>query len=344
MNEANKVKLGAFLLISITLLVVSFLSIGVAKIFSAKYHAMTVLNTSVEGLAIGSPVKYLGMPIGKVTGMAMRESDGCIAVYFDIFPSAVETESPDTGDFTLASNTNIRNLMQRKNLMCFLNAAGLMGGSYLELSISDSSQPALPHLEVTPPAGVTYIPSRPSHIGNAIQNISRMLDELEKVNFIQLADKLNQTLDNMSEILTQSELRHTLKSVNTICENLESSISRLQSVLSEENVGKLNRAIDNIDVGMTTLRNVTDQHDLGETITNLNAFLLQARTALNDAQEGGKALSGDAAAMKLRLEMTLTRLDNTLKELAGMAENLSQDPSQLVRGRQEPPVLPESRR
>lgn len=34
-----------------------------------------------------------------------------------------------------------------------------------------------------------------------------MLDELEKVNFIQLADKLNETLDNMSEILNRGELK-----------------------------------------------------------------------------------------------------------------------------------------
>ena len=70
MNEANKFKLGAFLLIAITLLIVGFLSAGIMQIFAPKYRAMTVLNTSVEGLAVGSPVKYLGMPVGKITGIA----------------------------------------------------------------------------------------------------------------------------------------------------------------------------------------------------------------------------------------------------------------------------------
>ena len=177
MNEANKVKLGAFLLISITLLITAFLAAGISQIFSPKFHAVTILNTSVEGLAVGSPVKYLGMPIGKITRMAMRENDGCVAVYFDIFPAAVETEDSDDDTGTVA---DIANIMHRKNLMCFINAAGIMGGTYLELSINESSQPALPHLEFKPQPGVSYIPSRPSHIGNAIQNISRMLDELEK--------------------------------------------------------------------------------------------------------------------------------------------------------------------
>lgn len=190
MNEANRLKLGGFLLISIALLVIGFISVGVGKLFEPRYRAMTVLNTSVEGLAVGSPVKYLGLPVGKITAMTMRQKDGYIAVYFDIFPSAVEQDDDLAGDYA-PGGTNFATVMRKKNMSCFINAAGIMGGAYLELSVSDSLPPAMPHLDVQPGDGVIYIPSRPSHIGNAIQNISRMLDELEKVNFIQLADKLN---------------------------------------------------------------------------------------------------------------------------------------------------------
>ena len=340
MNEANKFKLGAFLLIAVTLLIVGFLSAGIMQIFAPKYRAMTVLNTSVEGLAVGSPVKYLGMPVGRITGMAMRESDGFIAVYFEIFPSAVEAGEPDSdGDGYDALNASA--LMRSKNMMCFINAAGIMGGSYLELSINDSSQPSTPHLDITPPPDVSYIPSRPSHIGNAIQNISRMLDELEKVNFIQLADKLNETLDNMSGLLNQSELRNTLKSINTICNNLENSISRLQTVLSDSNVAKLNRSIDNLDAGIQEFRSSLNGKTLSETMANFDGFLTAARAAIADARTGSRELGEQAGEVRLRLEMSLTRLDNMLKQLSTLAENLSADPNQFIRGRQETPVQPE---
>lgn len=340
MNEANKFKLGAFLLIAITLLIVGFLSAGIMQIFAPKYRAMTVLNTSVEGLAVGSPVKYLGMPVGKITGMAMRESDGNIAVYFEIFPSAVEAGDPD-GDGPDYDALNISAIMRNKNMMCFINAAGIMGGSYLELSINDSSQPSTPHLDITPPPDVSYIPSRPSHIGNAIQNISRMLDELEKVNFIQLADKLNETLDNMSGLLNQSELRNTLKSINTICNNLENSISRLQVVLSDSNVAKLNRSIDNLDAGIQEFRSSLNGKTLSETLANFDGFLTEARAVIADARTGSRELGAQAGEVRLRLEMSLTRLDNMLKQLSTLAENLSADPNQFIRGRQETPVQPE---
>ena len=337
MNEANKFKLGAFLLIAVTLLIVGFLSAGIMQIFAPKYRAMTVLNTSVEGLAVGSPVKYLGMPVGKITGMAMRESDGNIAVYFEIFPSAVEAGDPEGGgpDYDAL---DISAIMRNKNMMCFINAAGIMGGSYLELSINDSSQPSTPHLDITPPPDVSYIPSRPSHIGNAIQNISRMLDELEKVYFIQLADKLIETLDNMSGLLNQSELRNTLRSINTICNNLENSISRLQTVLSDSNVAKLNRSIDNLDAGIQEFRSTLNGKTLSDTLANFDGFLTEARAAIADARSGCRDLGSRADEARLRLEMSLTRLDNTLKQLSTLAENLSDDPNQFIRGRQEPPV------
>ncbi|UKI34162.1 MAG: hypothetical protein L6W00_12685 [Lentisphaeria bacterium] len=215
------------------------------------------------------------------------------------------------------------------------------GRLYLELSINDSSQPSTPHLDITPPPDVSYIPSRPSHIGNAIQNISRMLDELEKVNFIQLADKLNETLDNMSGLLNQSELRNTLKSINTICNNLENSISRLQVVLSDSNVAKLNRSIDNLDAGIQEFRSSLNGKTLSETLANFDGFLTEARAAIADARTGSRELGAQAGEVRLRLEMSLTRLDNMLKQLSTLAENLSADPNQFIRGRQETPVQPE---
>lgn len=339
MNEANRLKLGGFLLISIALLIIGFVSVGVVKIFEPRYKAMTVLNTSVEGLAVGSPVKYLGLPIGKITAMTMRRKDGYIAVYFDILPSAVEQDSAVADD---SDDMNFSSVMRKKNLSCFINAAGIMGGAYLELSFNDSLPPAMPHLDVRPPDGVTYVPSRPSHIGNAIQNISRMLDELSKVNFIQLGDKLNDTLDNMSELLGKSQLKETLDNVNRICSNLEISSHRLETAMSEENVRKINDIITNLDAGILSLRKFSSSVEADQLLKNLNVFLCDAVAAIKDVRAAGAQVGSDADALRLRLEMTLTRLDNSLKQLQEFSQDVANDPNQFIRGRQEKPIQPGS--
>ena len=94
MNEANKVKLGAFILISIILLITAFISAGALQIFSPRLHAVTEVFTSVEGLNIGAPVKYLGMPVGKVTKMYMRGSDGRIIISLIFSEKPLKTTLP----------------------------------------------------------------------------------------------------------------------------------------------------------------------------------------------------------------------------------------------------------
>ncbi|MPM99246.1 hypothetical protein SDC9_146437 [bioreactor metagenome] len=200
----------------------------------------------------------------------------------------------------------------------------------------------MPHLNIQPPEGVTYIPSRPSHIGNAIQNISRMLDELSQVNFIQLSDKLNETLDSLSEILSKSDLKSTLSSVDQICSSLQVSSKRLESALSEENVQKINSAIGNLESGIASLRKFSDDPELGGTVRKLNVFLDDAVDAIKEVRATGAKVGDDAAVLRRRLEITLTRLDNSLKQLQEFAQNVANDPNQFVRGRQESPVQPAS--
>ena len=170
-----------------------------------------------------------------------------------------------------------------------------------------------------------------------------MLDELGKVNFIQLADKLNETLDNTSELLEKGQLQNTFDSINRICANLETTSRRLQTALSEENVRKIDRAITNLDESIISLREFGNAPELHQLLTNLNAFLTDASDAIKKAEAGSAALGEEAADLKLRMEMTLTRIDNTLKQLQEFTQSLSNDPNQFVRGRQEKPVLPTER-
>ena len=80
---------------------------------------------------------------------------------------------------------------------------------------------------------------------------------------------------------------------------------------------------------------------LDETMANFDGFLTEARAAIADARTGSRELGEQAGEVRLRLEMSLTRLDNMLKQLSTLAENLSADPNQFIRGRQETPVQPE---
>lgn len=336
MERANKVKLGAFILVSGFLLIGGFLAVGLLRIFEPKVHAITVLNTSVEGLSAGSPVKYLGLPVGTVTRIAMRENDGHIAVYFDLTTSAMDN-LPAGNHRLKGSASNLAQVLSKHNPSCFINAAGLMGGSYLELTLGGQEPPALPNVDQLPPH-LLYIQARPSHIGNAIQNISRIIEELNSVNLIKLADKLDQALDSTNELLKQGDLVDTFRQLNSVSRDLEFSVRNMRNAFSDQNLEKINRAIANVERSSANIMRTTSQEELGETMRNLNTFMQDARSFLRTAGELAAKLNAAADPAREQLNGTLTVVGNLASQLSAILERLEDNPDQLLRGNRAPAV------
>lgn len=337
MNRANRIKLGAFLLISLILLVGSFLAVGVLRVFQPTFQAVTVLNTSIEGLSVGSPVKYLGLTIGRVTRVAMRKSDGYIVIYFDIFRSAIESAHEDSSywrdDFSLDE------MVKQHNLSCFINAAGVMGGTYLELGNSKTQLPPLPNLNFTPPENCIYIPSQPSHIGSAIQNISRLLEEVSKLNLVQMSDKANQALDNVSAMFSQADLMTTMKNLNAISRDLADASGNLQKIFSDENIKRVEATLENVENSSRSLEKTIDGNRLSETVRHLNEFLQDAGKFMASVNRNADKFSGEMLELKESLTGTLAGIDDSMRQLRQLSNKLEDSPEQLIWGREEERVL-----
>ena len=335
MEKANKIKLGAFILVSGFLLISGFLAVGILRIFEPKVHAITVLNTSVEGLSAGSPVKYLGLPVGRVTRIAMRETDGYIAVYFDLTTSAMDNLPAGTQRLR-GSASELAEVLKKHKPSCFINAAGLMGGTYLELTLGGQEPPALPDVNDLPPH-LLYIQARPSHIGNAIQNISRVIEELSTINIIKMADKLDQALDSTNDLLRHGDLVDMLKQMNRISRDLEFSMRNMRNALSDQNLDKINRTIANIERSTASLMQTASQEELGETLRNLNTFLQESRTFLPAASRLANSLTASTGPAG-QLAETVTLLHNMTTQISALLERLDDNPDALLRGNRSPKV------
>ncbi|MBQ9502208.1 MAG: MCE family protein [Lentisphaeria bacterium] len=339
MNEANKVKLGAFILISATLLIVAFISAGALRIFAPRLHAMTEVFTSVEGLTIGAPVKYLGMPVGKVTGMHMRGSDGRIVIYFDIFGEAFRDDfNPDNPD-GFFDKKDLDKMVSQNVLSCLINASGLMGGSHLELV--RNTQKKLLFKSPPPgniPAGVTYIPSNPSHIGNAIQNVSRMLEELKSIDWNGFADKINGSLDNLNALMDKKEIEAILRKAERIGNSLEQTATRLEKIVTQENVDRINRALDNLNQSMQNLLKASTSQKVETTLDNLNVFLVAAKKIIDKTDYSAESVHSELKIFLGNLENSLVRLENNVLNITRTLQDFGRDPTQVLRGRREPEV------
>jgi ABC-type transporter Mla subunit MlaD len=346
MDKANKIKLGAFVIIAVTMIVGSFLAIGTLKFFEPRFKAMTVLNTSVEGMSLGSPVKYMGVPIGRVTRIGLRDVDGFINVYFDIFPSSIDIVGKDK-PIAFSGGLSSNNIIEQKGLLCFLNASGIMGGTYLELTVSDSMRVALPGLAVNPPPGVFYIRSRNSHVSNVIQNIGLMLEQLTQVNFVQLADRIKSSLDNADKILNNSELNEMISRWNRISKDVEYSSANFRDIFNKERVQRIIEIIEYAGSTAESLKKTLPPEKIAQMSDDLVQSAKELKIFLGNAEESRGKLTQDINDVKNRMMSTLLRVERTLNILTEMITSLENDPSQMFLGKKKrvifttaPPAIP----
>ena len=66
--QANYYKIGLFVVIAIVLTIGFVVVLGAGSLFQKTIIVETYINGSVQGLTVGSPVKFRGVPIGKVKG------------------------------------------------------------------------------------------------------------------------------------------------------------------------------------------------------------------------------------------------------------------------------------
>ena len=187
------------------------------------------------------------------------------------------------------------------------------------------------------PPHLLYIQARPSHIGNAIQNISRVIEELSTINIIKMADKLDQALDSTNDLLRHGDLVDMLKQMNRISRDLEFSMRNMRNALSDQNLDKINRTIANIERSTASLMQTASQEELGETLRNLNTFLQESRTFLPAASRLANSLTASTGPAG-QLAETVTLLHNMTTQISALLERLDDNPDALLRGNRSPKV------
>ena len=70
--RANPTAIGAFLLGAAALIVVGLAILASASWFQHRTQFVSFFGESINGLEVGAPVKYQGVPIGSVTGVAIQ--------------------------------------------------------------------------------------------------------------------------------------------------------------------------------------------------------------------------------------------------------------------------------
>jgi phospholipid/cholesterol/gamma-HCH transport system substrate-binding protein len=291
-TATNHWKLGLFILIAILVAIGVTFWIGARRFERDSFKAISYFDESVQGLEVGSPVKWRGVTVGTVADIAVAPDGRQVQVTSDIYTDALHRlglELPRQGGTFIDPNLRMQ-----------LASAGITGVRFLQTDFFDPERYPPPALSFEPPWN--YVPSTRSTLKSVEDSA---LDILNK--FPELEDDARQAL---------ADLRRTL-----------ASIDRASAWLQADD-GSVNQLLVDLRTSSVKLRQALDEAALGKTTTSLRQSADEVKTAATQVSSA----AGNLGDLRGEIQSSLDALRDTLDTVRALAERLERDPSTLLRG------------
>ena len=313
-------KIGVFVLSAAFLLFAGLIYLGAGDYFKEKNYAETYFNASVQGLDVGSPVKYRGMQIGSVTSI-----QSAAAEYQKNSPYILVTFTiRDTSIFG-KSREQIQKAVD-KGLRINLGLQGLTGAAYLETNYLKKDR--IRDIPVPWEPRYPYIPSVPSKIKRLTESVDRIMKNMEDINLKRITVNLNSLLEQVNTKVGAVDTGKMSKMVTSLVSEMRETNSRLSQAVKKFDtqpildhtlalIKKTDRILEKMDPHLTTFAS-----DLETTGKNWKSAGADAETLIKELDE---ALSGIPAAVG-SVEKAADQLNETVyfhkHDLRDILENL----------------------
>lgn len=276
---------------------------GVASADSVGYH--TYFDETVQGLEIGSPVKFRGMLIGSVAGIKIAPDRKHVDV-------ALSLNSTDTHALGLAERT--------PELRTQLGTQGITGVKFIDIDLFDPKVNPAPQLSFRP--AENYIPARASFmkgLEDKVEVLSQRLPEL--------VDTTVETLQRIEVILVDFHGQRLPDRMGKAIDNIDGAVSDMRRLIHHLDGAQIPdrtaAAIDSLTAAVAKVNTVL------EGIGGDGGLVASTQRATDSIGDLGRSTRGSAA----RLDRTLRDLDEAAVAIRALAEAIDRDPDMLVKGR-----------
>jgi len=317
--KANYFKLGLFVIGAVVSAATLLIIIGSGRAFQQKITIETYFNESVQGLDIGSKVKYRGVVIGEVTKISftyvryqqdrpMSERLRYVLVEAQLQPKllggrvASEITGPESMPAEVERGLRVRSAPQ-----------GITGTNYLEIDYIEPPPPLLP-FDWTPQNA--FIPSAPSTVTALINSASEIMDRLRHLD-------VEGTLGNLNNLMVTTNEKIAAIDTKQLSQRSDRVLAKLENTLDNLPTKKLS---DEALALMTELRQTSA--DLKKTLANPAFQKIPDEAAAAIARVRAIVDDPNLPRSIAHLSKTLGRLDRILgtgeTDIAVTVENLRQ--------------------
>ena len=323
MNDNSKFKLGLFIILATVVFFVALFILGTMDRFKEKAHISTLVSESVQGLSVGSAVKYQGVPIGSVCEIMIYPTDNVIRIDMEINISKFKVQQSGHAPVTIPLeefNEHVADAV-KKGLCCRMELEGITGGKYIELQMDKSATP--PEYDVTEfGIGYTYVPSQPSLISDLRGSVTAILAKLESIDYKGISDRTNAVLDSINERVNSPKFDETIDNVNAMVNEARKSIENHENLTYSAIRDKIDTLSKNFQTAVTAVESLTKSVEVEIKAVEFGKIAENFRSFLSTAIRTSKTL-----------DETLFNVDNGIDALIELIQYIDSDPASLLQGK-----------
>jgi len=308
--EKSYARLGLFLVIAIVVILATAL-LFIQRMRSREViELVTYTQENVAGLDISSPVRYRGVPIGRVSNLQVEPGGRTIEIDFELFTDRLTTVG--------ANVTNLRELARAgvfERLRAQVVGNPVTGDAYLFLDMPENPPPPMT-LGFTPSR--PYIPSMPTPLAELRDRLPEVLERVESTLQVlrEIIGRIPDSLDradrfftNVERIVGESDLpglsTDSRKFFSTTTGQIEAIASNLDGLVGTE--GTLSKFADDARAAMEA------------------ADLPASGRATREAMDQASLAAAD-------LRRSLPAMRESLEQLRELARQLQEQPESVVHG------------
>lgn len=230
-KHANYFRIGVFVLVAIFLFVGGLVIFGAGQFFKHKITFETYEQGTVQGIDVGSAVKFRGVQIGQVTWIGFS---------FNTYPEQRTSSQQknyviirmeiDKEIFPNMFAEDLRPMLDKgvqKGLRVRIEPQGITGTNYMEINyVADPTQ--YPLLDVTWTPNYYYIPSAPGQLTDILDSMNKIMKEMDQMNLADLSDLMK----NLNKAVVDAN-------IGKVSTDLQALITQINQALAAANVGPL---------------------------------------------------------------------------------------------------------
>jgi phospholipid/cholesterol/gamma-HCH transport system substrate-binding protein len=342
----NHWKLGLFMVTGFALALGTVGVLGARSMRKDVGLYVSFFDESVQGLEVGSPIKFRGVTVGTVGRIRVASDHRHVEIESELLVEELARLGLDVAA-TPGLLGAIPKLEMAADLRLQLASSGLTGVKFLQLDFFDVVAYPPPVLPFKVPSNT--IPTAASTMKNLEDSLTRMMNSLPE-----LTDRTASILQEVDAIVTEvneqrfpSRLSATLKLVEDLVKTAEEKLAPvdvhaisldahglIQDVrISVSHVNGVLERVNSKDGLLTSVSGATRHLDgILERLDRDNGLLSiigQAGTAISQTMN-------DASSLGVQLLGTLSSVQEASRSIRKLTEALELDPDMLLKGRSPP--------